>query len=65
MTEVTREEFEQLKGEVSRNTALTQEIHDMLRSFKIVGAVAKWLTTVAAGIAVLWHGAQAFFSRHP
>lgn len=48
MTDITREEFDHLKKRVD-------EIHDMLRSFKIVGAVAKWITTVSAGLAVVWH----------
>ena len=31
MTEVTREEFDDLKKEVTENTKITREIHDMLR----------------------------------
>jgi hypothetical protein len=61
---VTREEFDTLKTEVATNTALTREIHDMLRSFKLLGSIAKWLTTVAAGLAVLWKGATALFPAH-
>lgn len=64
MTEVTRDEFDILKTEVTANTKLTQEIHDMLRSFKILGAIAKWVTTVSAALTVLWHSAKALFSPH-
>jgi hypothetical protein len=62
---VTRAEFDLLKGEVKTNTKLTQEIHDMVRSFKIVAAVAKWITTISAGLAVIWHGIKTWLPHHP
>lgn len=61
---VTREEFDLLKGEVATNTKLTQEIHDMVRSFKIVAAIAKWVTTVAAALTAIWHGVKALLPHH-
>jgi len=60
---VTRTEFEELKAEVKKNTELTLDIHAMVRSFKIVGAVAKWVTLVSAAGTAAYHGVQAVI-RH-
>lgn len=61
---VTRVEFNKLKADVEVNTTLTREIHDMLRGFKMLGSIAKWVTTVAAALAVLWKSATALLPQH-
>ena len=60
---VTRVEFESLKAEVEKNTELTKDIHAMVRSFKIVGAVAKWVTVVSAAGTAAYHGIGAILKH--
>lgn len=43
-----------LKAEVQTNTRMTAEIKDILVSFRVIAAVAKWITTVGAGAAIVW-----------
>lgn len=63
---VTREEFNTLKAEVETNTELTRDIHSMVKGFKILGAIVKYVAAFAAGCVAIWHGAQAVLAavRH-
>ena len=45
-----------LQRQMIENTAVTTQIRDILRSFKIMAAVAKWITVIGAGVAVIIHG---------
>ena len=47
---------ESLKSQVSENTALTKEVRDILATFKVLGAAAKWLTILGAGATTVYHG---------
>lgn len=37
--------------EMRRNTAVTEDMRDILTSFKMVGRVAKWITTIVGAVA--------------
>lgn len=41
----------QLQSEMKRNTEVTEQVRDILSSFKVMMAVAKWFTAVAGAIA--------------
>lgn len=63
-SDVTRGEFNALRSAVDENTALTKKvqettdsIRDILATFRIMFAIAKWLAAVAAAgvaLAKLW-----------
>lgn len=75
---ITRQEFEELKSEVKvnteltrgiaadmkRNTEITETVHDILKGFRLVATVAKWVTVVGAAAVMLWKGVVALFSAH-
>jgi hypothetical protein len=46
-------DVDQLKDEMRRNTEVTEQVRDILASFKIIAAVAKWLTAIAGAGAAL------------
>lgn len=49
-----------MRMQLAENTELTQQVRDILTSFRVVGAVAKWLTAIvgalAATAAAIWQG---------
>jgi len=45
---------EGIKTELKRNTDTTEQIHDLLVSFRVLGRIAKWVTTVGGAGGVLW-----------
>jgi hypothetical protein len=45
-----------LKTQMLRNTEITEQIRDVLTSFRVVASVAKWGAAIVAGAAALWHG---------
>lgn len=52
------EEIEELKRELRHNTQITEHVADLLASFRVVGAVAKWVGAVAAACVAIYHGYQ-------
>lgn len=54
MAESTRDRAD-LRRLLEENTAITQQVADVLASFRVVAAVAKWLAAIAAGIAAIRH----------
>lgn len=38
------------------------QVHDVLASFRVIAAVAKWLAAIGAGVAAIYHGAD--FLQH-
>ena len=48
----------ELKKQMVLNTEITQQVRDILTSFRVIGAVAKWITALIAGALALWHGAD-------
>lgn len=45
-----------LKQQMVENTEVTKQVRDILTSFRIMGAIAKWGASIAAGIAAAYHG---------
>ena len=45
-----------LKADMRANTEITAQVRDILASFRIIGAVAKWSAAVGAGAAAIYHG---------
>ena len=45
-----------LKADMRANTEVTTQVRDILASFRVVGAVAKWAAAVGAGAAAVYHG---------
>lgn len=48
--------YEELKKEMAANTAVTNDIRDILGTFRVVGAVAKWVAGIAAAFTAVYHG---------
>lgn len=53
-----RAEHETLKNEVAVNTQLTREVLEGIKAFKILGTLAKWVSTVLIAGGALWAGAE-------
>lgn len=54
-----------LQKQVAENTRitndsaiLTRQVRDILRSFHILGVIAKWVAAIAAGVAAVYHGME-------
>jgi hypothetical protein len=45
-----------LKDQMAENTAVTHQVRDILASFRIVAAVAKWIAIIVGGIAAIKTG---------
>lgn len=54
-TETLQRQHSELSKKLDKNTALTQEIRDLLKAFKLLGAIAKWITVVVTAGTVLYH----------
>lgn len=48
----------ELKKQMVLNTEITQQVRDILTSFRVIGSVAKWITALIAGAIALYHGAD-------
>lgn len=53
-----RAEHVTLKAEVAENTRLTKEVLEGIKAFKVLGTLAKWVSTIALAGGVLWAGAE-------
>lgn len=45
-----------LKQQMARNTEITEQVRDILTSFRVIAAAAKWVTAIVAACVALWHG---------
>lgn len=41
-------------SKLDANTAMTQEVRDILTTFKTLGAFAKWFSAIAAAVVGMW-----------
>ena len=44
-----------LKISMVQNTIITEQVRDVLASFRIMASVSKWLAAISAGAIGLWH----------
>lgn len=47
-----------LEKKIDQNTEVTTQIRDILTSFRVIGAVSKWLTAMGALGVMLYHAWQ-------
>ena len=47
-----------LQTDMKANTEVTVQVRDILASFRIMAAIAKWVTAIGAGIVAVFHGAD-------
>lgn len=57
------EDMKAVKVELAQNTAITKQVADVLASFHVLAAVAKWVATIGAGILALKHAPDWFSHR--
>lgn len=50
--------FKALRFEMANNTEITKQVRDVLASFRVIGAISKWLTAIGAFGVMIWHGVQ-------
>ena len=43
---------------LAKNTAITEQVADVLASFRVMAALAKWCAAIGAGTLAVWHGVQ-------
>ena len=44
-------DMEDVKRDLAKNTVVTEQVRDILASFRVMMAVAKWFTAIAGAIA--------------
>lgn len=44
-------DMDEVKRDLARNTEVTEQVRDILASFRVMMAVAKWFTAIAGAIA--------------
>lgn len=44
-----------LKVAMTQNTIITEQVRDVLASFRVAAAVSKWGAAITAGALALWH----------
>lgn len=52
--EIMAQQIASLQSEMAINTEVTKQVRDILTSFHIIAAFAKWLTIISACIAAVW-----------
>ena len=52
-----------LKEGLAKNNETTEQVRDILASFRVVGAVAKWLSGIGAAAVMAYHGWQKVTGR--
>jgi hypothetical protein len=50
------EEMKVVRVELAANTHITKQVADVLASFRVIGAIAKWSAAIAAACTAIWHG---------
>ena len=53
--ELVKIEVRSLQEEMKKNTEVTEQVRDILGSFRFTLAAGRWLTAVGAGAVGLWH----------
>lgn len=50
--------IESVKADVRRNTVITEDVRDVLGSFRVMASIAKWVTAIAAAYVAVraWFG---------
>ncbi len=49
-----------LKDDLKRNNETTDQIRDLLGTFRITAAIGKWVGMVGAGVVAIWQGWDLF-----
>lgn len=60
---VLKGQADEFTAEIKRNTEITEQVHDILASFRIIAMVAKWLTAVGGFFVMAYHGWQKIAGR--
>lgn len=50
-----------MQTQLTENTKVTKQVRDILASFKVIGACAKWGTIIGAAGTSVYHGIKALF----
>lgn len=48
---------EELKKAVAENAAVLEQVRQILASFRVVGAIAKWIAAIGAAATAVYHAA--------
>ena len=43
-----------LKNEMARNTQVTEQVRDILATFRVTTAIAGWVAAIATAVAAVW-----------
>lgn len=57
-----RDMLGQVSSELKTNTEITKQVADVLASFRVIAAIAKWLAAIVAGVVAVKHGLEWFKS---
>lgn len=60
---VLKRQADDSTAEIKRNTEITEQVRDILASFRIIAMVAKWLTAVGGFFVMAYHGWQKIAGR--
>lgn len=60
---VLKEQHGVLLAETKKNTEITEQVRDILASFRVIAMIAKWLTAVGGVIIMAYHGWQKLTGR--
>jgi len=53
--------LERMKVTVSQNTEVTEEVKELLSTFKVMGSITKWGAVTGAASVSIWHATKALF----
>jgi len=54
------EDVSELKAGLAENNKTTEQVRDILTSFRVLATVAKWIAAIGAGYAAVRHGIDGF-----
>ncbi len=57
-----RDMLGQVSNDLKTNTEITKQVADVLASFRVIAAIAKWLAAIVAGVVAVRHGMDWFKS---
>jgi hypothetical protein len=46
----------ELSRKMDLNTSITEQVRDILATFRIMAQIAKWVTAIVAGVTAAYHG---------
>lgn len=52
-----------IEAKLAENTAMTREVLDTVRAFKMLGSIAKWATVIGGIVASAYHGVVSLFKN--